>query len=163
GGGNDFRTAARKDHHPLHIVAKLPDVAGPYVRLQHGHCVLADLTFRQTGRGRYLVHEIVDQFRNVLATFREWRNADRHHRQPVVEVFPKPAAGDLLFQVAGGGGNDADVDIDLRRASLPLERLVDEDTQDLVWGLARHVPDFVEEQASAVGFLERARLARMFA
>jgi len=37
--------------------------------LQYRHRILADLPLRQSCRRRYLIHEVVDQFRNVLAAF----------------------------------------------------------------------------------------------
>src|SRR4051812_5239127 len=70
GGDDDFRTAARQNHDTLDIVAKLPDVSRPDVRLQYRHRILPDLAFRQTRRDRYLVHEITDQFGNILAALR---------------------------------------------------------------------------------------------
>ncbi len=85
--------------------------------MQYRHRVLADLAFRQAGVGRNLIHEIVDQFGDVLAPLRQRRDADRHYRQPVIEIFAEPARGDLFFQVAGGRGNDPDVDMDLGGAA----------------------------------------------
>ena len=63
----DFGSTAGQDHHPLDVVAQLADVARPDMRLQHRHRVLADLTLRQTGGERNLIHEVLDQFGNVLA------------------------------------------------------------------------------------------------
>ena len=159
----DLRAAAGQDHHPLDIVAQLADVARPDMRLQHRHRVLADLPLRQAGRERDLVHEIVDQFGNVLAPLRQRRHPDRHHRQPVIEILAEAALGDLLFEVARGRGDDADVDIDLGGAAGALEGLVDQHAQNLVLGLARHVGDFVDEQRAAMGLFQRAGLARLLA
>src|SRR6185312_14229479 len=142
GGDDDLRTAARQDHDPLDVVAQLPDVSGPDMGLQDRHGILPDLALRQAGRGRDLVHEIVYQFGDVLATFREWRYPDRHHRQPVIEILAETSLGDLLFQIARGRRDDADVDIDLAGTAGTLEGLVDQDPQDLVLGLARHIADF---------------------
>src|SRR6185312_8486321 len=106
GGDDRFRTTAGQNHDALDIVAELADVAGPHMRLQYRHRILADLPLRQAGRRRYLVHEIVNQFRDVLAAFRQRRNADRHHRQPVVEILTESPFGNLFLQVARGRGDD---------------------------------------------------------
>jgi hypothetical protein len=42
-----------------------------------------------------LVHEIVDQLGNVLAPLGQRRHADRHHRQPVIEILAEAPFGDL--------------------------------------------------------------------
>src|SRR5712664_1211622 len=110
---DDLRTAARQDHDALDIVAKLPDVSGPDMRLQYRHRILADLAFWQAGRDRDLVHEIVDQFGNVLPALRQWRHADRHHGKPMIEIFAESPLGNLLFQISCRGGDDANVDVDL--------------------------------------------------
>ena len=59
-----------------------------------------------------------------------------------------------------GRRDDADVDVDPVGAADALEGLVDEDAQDLVLRLARHVADLVEIERAAVRLLERADLAR---
>ena len=71
--------------------------------------------------------------------------------------------GDLLLEIAGRRGNDADIDADLRRAALPLKGLLDQHPQNLVLGLARHIADFVDEQRAAMRLFQRAGLARMLA
>ena len=88
------------------------------------------------------------------------RHADRHHREPVVQVLAELARGDLGFQVARGRGDDAHVDRDLAGAADALEGLIDQHAQDLVLRLARHVGDFVDEQRAAMRLLQGADLAR---
>ena len=105
------------------------------------------------------MHEIFDEARNILAPLGEWRHPDRHHRKAVIEIFAELAGGDLGFDVAAGRGNDAHVDLDLVRAADALERLLDENPQDLVLRLARHVGDLVDEQRSAMRLFECADLA----
>ena len=159
GADRGVGVAAGEDHQPLDVVAQLADVARPVVRLQHRHGVVADLALRQAGRLRNLLHEIVDEIGNVLAPLGQRRHADRHHRQPVIEVLAEAAGGDLGLDVAAGRGDDAHVDRDLGGAADALEGLVDQHAQDLVLRLARHVGDFVDEQRAAMRLLERADLA----
>src|SRR5207245_227340 len=97
GGDDDFRSAARQDHDAFDIVAKLPDISGPDMRLQYRHRVLTDLAFRQSGRDRNLIHEIINQFGDILAALRQRRHADRHHRKPMIEILAEAAFGDLFL------------------------------------------------------------------
>ena len=107
------------------------------------------------------VHEIFDQLGNVLAPLGERRHADRHHREPVIEILAEFAGGDIGFDVAAGRRDDAHVDRDLGAAADALEGLVDQHAQNLVLRLARHVGDLVDEQRAAMRLLERADLAAL--
>ncbi len=159
GGDRLGCVAARQDHQPLDVVAKLADVARPVVGLKHGHGVVADGARRQAGGARNLLDEMAHEQRDVLAPLGQRRNAQRHDGQAVEQVLAERALGDLALKVAAGGGNDAHVDGDAVGAADALEGLVDEDAQDLVLRLARHVADFVEVERAAVGLLQRADLA----
>ncbi len=80
---------------------------------------------------------------------RSWENA-----QAVEEVLAEPPLGDLAFEVAVGGGDDAHVHLALDggadRADLPLLQRA----QQLRLDGQRHLADLVEEQGAAVGQLE---------
>ncbi len=85
------------------------------------------------------------------------RHAQRHHGQAEVQVLAEPPGRDLRLQVAVGGGQHADVDVDRvlleptrskvfswsTRSSLACKRQVD-------------LGDFVQEDRAAVGHLEAA-------
>ena len=159
--GIDHRiwVAAGEDHQPLDVVAQLPDVARPIVRLQHRHGVLADAPLRQSGRLRNLVHEIVDEVGNILAPLGQRRHADRHNRKPMIEIFAEFALGDHRLEVARRRRHDAHIDGDLGASADTLEGLIDQHAQDLVLRLARHVSDVVDEQRAAMRLFERAGLA----
>ena len=92
--------ARGQDHQPLDIVAQLADVARPVVQLQNGQRVVGDLTARHAGRQRHLFHEIFDQLGNVLAPLGQRGNADRHHDEPVEEVFAQRPLLDRRRQIA---------------------------------------------------------------
>ena len=89
------RVAGGQDHQPLDVVAQLPDVAGPVVRLQHRHRVVGDAPLRQAGRGGDLVHEEGDQLGHVLAPLGQGRHPDRHDAEAVEQVLAEAAGGDL--------------------------------------------------------------------
>ena len=88
-------------------------------------------------------------------------HADRHDRQPVIEILAEFSGGDLGLDIAAGRGDDAHVDRDLGAAADALEGLIDQHAQNLVLRLARHVGDFVDEQRAAMGLFERADLAAL--
>src|SRR5262245_61148043 len=67
GGDDAIGIAADKDHQPLDVIAQLPHVAGPVVRLQHGHGVVADAARWQPGSDGNGLHEIAHELRQVLA------------------------------------------------------------------------------------------------
>jgi len=56
---------------------------------------------------------------------------------------------------------DPDVYIDLGGAALALEGPVDQHSQYLVLGFARHVADFIDEQRAAMPSFQCAGLARL--
>ena len=102
---------------------------------------------------------MLNQQRHILQPLSERRDRNRHDRQAMEQILAESPFADFPFKVAGGGGENADVDIDPVGAADALEGLVDKDAEDLVLGLARHVGDFVEVERAAMSFLEGADLA----
>ncbi len=80
--------------------------------------------------------------------------------QAVEEVLAEAPALHLLRQVAVGGGDDPDIDLDAGGTPDPLEGLLLQHAHDLALGLQRHVGDLVEQQRAAMGLLQRAHLGR---
>ena len=99
--------------------------------------------------------------RDVFAACAQRRQVDRDDVEAVVEVFAEAALADGLAKVDVGGGDDADVDLDLVDSAEVHEALVLEDAQDLGLGVQAHVADFVEEERAAVGDFEEPFLAAM--
>ena len=120
----------------------------------------ADPARREAHAGGDLLHEILDEFGDVLAPLGERGHADRHDRQAVEEVLAELAFGDRLGEVAARRRDDAHVDVDALRAADALEILVDQHAQDLGLRLARHVGDFVEIERAAMRLFERADAPR---
>ena len=100
----------------------------------------------------------MDQRGNVAEALPERRQRDRHDVQAIEEIGAEPALLHLLFEIAIGRGDDADVDADVRRAADPLERLFLEKPQQLGLEQRHHLADFVEEQRAAVRHLDQAAL-----
>ena len=105
---------------------------------------------------RVLLHEVVDQQRNVFAPIGQPRQIDRHDFQPMVQIFAKRAGGNRLLQVAIRGRQNPHIH---------FHRLVRADARDLAalqhaqqldLRRNRHVADFVQKQRAAVGVFEFA-------
>ena len=56
-----------------------------------------------------LAQEMARQVGNILDALAQGRQAQRHHIEPVIEVFAEQALGDQLAQIAVGGGDDAHI------------------------------------------------------
>ena len=76
-----------------------------------------------------------------------------------VEVAAELALGHVLFEVAVGGGDHADVDFDRLVAADALEGVAFQDAEELGLGGGVHLADFVEHEGAFVGLLELADLA----
>ena len=98
--------------------------------------------------------EVLDQRRDVLAPLAQRRDLDVDDVEAVVEVVAELARLDLAPQVAVGGGDDADVDLDRRRGADRQDLLRLDGAQQLDLQAERQVADLVEEDGAAAGALE---------
>src|SRR5262249_13916311 len=103
---------------------------------------------------RELVDQEVDQPGNVFLALLQRRQSDGGDAESVIEVFAERFLSDRLEQVAVGGGQDADIDLDRRAAAYPLEFALLQDAQQLDLRLVRDLGDLVQENGAAVGQLE---------
>ena len=98
---------------------------------------------------------------NVLAAFAQGRQANLDHVQAIVKIFAEPSLLHFLGKILVGGGDDADVDLDLLISADAVEAAFLQDAQKIGLQLGRDVADFIEEDCSAVGQFELAfRLGR---
>src|SRR5438067_12736656 len=102
------------------------------------------------------VDVVRDQQWDVTVAFAQRWQRDRHHLQAVEEILAEFALGDFLLEVAVGGGDDANVDADIRQTTDTLEGLLLEKPEELGLEARRHLADFVEKHRAAVGGLEQA-------
>ena len=58
----------------------------------------------------FLVGQVRDEERNVLASLPQRRHVDRKDVKPVVEIRAEPAGRDLLLEVPIGGRDQPDID-----------------------------------------------------
>src|SRR5882672_5098760 len=94
--------------------------------------------------------------RYVFAPLAKGRHPERKHLQPVIQIFAKAAFGDLAFQVAIRGGDDANVDaFCMSRTDRAYLSLL-QDPQELRLQRQWRLRDLVEEEGTAVRELEEA-------
>ena len=65
--------------------------------------------------------EFLGEHRHVFAPVAQGRDINRHDVEAEEQVFAEFLALDTLFEIAVGGGDDADVDLDGARAADALE------------------------------------------
>src|SRR6185437_3347096 len=80
------------------------------------------------------------------------------HRQTVVEVLSQVVVGESLLEIAIGGGQNADVDLDFLLATEAADRSRFDGAQQLDLDVGWHLRHFVEEDRTAVRHLESAGL-----
>ncbi|RML82255.1 hypothetical protein APX70_02986 [Pseudomonas syringae pv. maculicola] len=99
---------------------------------------------------------MLKQHQRIFATLAQWRDTQRGHVQPVIQVSPETALISRLTQVFLGGGDDADIQRDLLIAAHPLDNTLLQQAQQLDLHIHTHAFDFIEEQRAAIGKLELA-------
>src|SRR5262245_38407147 len=153
--GRDFqRRAGRQDDGALQHVFQLADVARPGVLLKPPHRPPADAVQALADPRRELVHQEVDEQRDVVLPLAQRRQADGEDVEAVVQVLAESFLLDLFEQVSVGGGDDADVHPDRGGAAHAVELALLEHAEQLHLGFRGQFADLVEEQRAAVGQLE---------
>src|SRR5205823_4956224 len=103
--------------------------------------------------------EVTDQRRNIVAPIAQRGGREGDDMEAVVEVLPELPGRDQRGQVAVGGGDDPDVDVDGALTADPLEFALLQDPEQLELERRGDVADLVEQQGAAMGQLEAPELA----
>src|SRR5438045_9592187 len=93
---------------------------------------------------------------DVLTALAKRRNLDRYDAEAEEQIASKPAGFCFCREISVRRRNDANVDLDRRRAADALELLFLQDAQELRLEIEAHLRDLIKEQRSAVGTLKRA-------
>jgi hypothetical protein len=112
---------------------------------------------RHPGAARQ-VQEVRDEQRDVLAPVAQRRDVDPHHVQAEVEVLAEAALADALLEVLVRRRDDPDVHRHGLRPAHALELPLLEEAQQLHLRGERDLAHLVQEDRSAAGHLELARL-----
>ena len=144
--GSRFRgdgAGGREDDASLHRIFQLADVARPLVVHQDAEGFRGEAGgFGAVFRGVEL-EEVLSEQGDVFAALTERRKLQHDDVEAVEEVFAEAAVFDGLLEVDIGGGDDADVDLDLTGAAEVHEAAVLQDTEDLGLHVHGHGTDLV--------------------
>ena len=104
--------------------------------------------------------EVRGQKRNVFRALAQRRQSQREDVQSVIEVAAEPSGAHVFHQVAIGGGDDPDVNVNRIAAAEPLEFALLQYAQQHHLQLRRQLSDLVQKERAAVGLLESSFAAR---
>src|SRR5208282_333882 len=127
-------------------------------KLQGGGRNAGDFFFSSGILGEALQKQVC-KARDIFFVIAQRRDVDGNHVEPVVKVFAKGAVFERGAQVAVGGGDQADVDLDGARSTQALEFALLQHAEKFDLDGGRHVSDFVEKERAFVGEFEFAGLA----
>src|SRR5215470_12836626 len=154
------RAACRKDDGSFDQVFEFPHIPRPMplLKLVHGFGWNAvDRLLHLPGK---LLREIANQQWNVIPPLSKRRNMDWEHIQPVVEVAPKLAVLNHLFQIAIRRGHETHIDSFCMSAPQAFELAFLQSTQELGLDFHRNIANFVEKQGPLIRQFEAADLLR---
>ena len=96
------------------------------------------------------------QERNVVTAFAQGWHVNGDHAEPIIQVFPETAFGNLLFKFFVCGRNDADIHIRFFGAADRAHLSFLQDSIELHLHGKAHIADLIEEKRAAMGRLEQA-------
>ena len=96
------RLALRKQDRPFKHVPELAEVARPGIVRKHAEHFRSERQVRIAEAGE----DVFAEPRYVLGPLPEWREDDREHAYPVIEVFPETAGFGFLEQIAVCGAQE---------------------------------------------------------
>src|SRR5450759_1927893 len=151
----DFR-AGMQNRQPLHDVRELANVSGPRVIAKQLERVAPPARFRLAASLQELLGEMLDQLENVVAALPEWRDLQRDHLQPEVEILAKGSRPHRTLEIVVRRRNNAHISANDSVPAHALDFLRLDRAQQLCLRVGAEVPHFIEEQGSAMRQLEPA-------
>jgi hypothetical protein len=109
--GNERLVARHHGHHAADFVRQLPDVAGPRVKQQVFHQLVADFDAGLVFFELELPNQVSDERRYFLAALAKLRHMEADDVEAVVEVFAELLAFDEVVEIRVGRGDHAHVDL----------------------------------------------------
>ncbi len=154
GGGE--AVAGGEDHHALDDAAEFADVAGPGVGLEKGEGVGRDGTDGALVKVGKFFEEVGGKKGDVAVAVFEGGEGDVDDVDAEVEVFAEFALANPVFEVAVGGGDKTEVDVDRGFAADAFEAAFLKDAEEFDLERGVELGDFVEEEGAGVGEFEAA-------
>jgi hypothetical protein len=96
----DLTARAHEDHGALDGVLQFADVPRPAARADRRHRGRRESVGAHAVLVRGTHEKILRQEHRVAIALAKWRHVDRHHVEPVVEIFAKPSASHGLAEIA---------------------------------------------------------------
>ena len=103
---------------------------------------------------------MLGQRQRVLGTLAQGRRLERHHVQAVKQIAAEIALLHGLFQIAIGGGQQPDIQLNGLGSAHAFHLALLQHAQELGLQEGRKLSDFVQENRAALGHLELALLLR---
>jgi len=115
----------------LDRILEFADVARPGVVKQSADGIRGHFRDRLTRLLTKSIDEVPYEECDVVRPLAKWRDGDRNHLEPVVQVLSELPLGDEVAQVPVGRGDDPDVHGPGAALAYPLDRVLLEDPQEL--------------------------------
>ena len=140
-------------------VLEFADVARPGLLLKQSDGFGGDGRGGNADLGAIFAKEVTSHFRDILLALVEGREGDGDDVEAIEEILAEHSFLDGSFEVAMGGGNDADIDGDGFPAADALDDFFLQDAKQLALQGEIHIADFIEENRAVLSLLEAADAA----
>src|SRR5271157_4523729 len=147
-----------QDRGALDRVLQLADIARPGIAHQQAHRALRKAHPGATQGFLILAQEVIGEQRDVILALAERRQRDIDHVYPVEQLLAEASGLDLLFEVAVGRAQNADVEADRLVGAERIAFALLHRAQQLDLERKRQLADLVEEYGAFVRRLQESHL-----
>src|SRR5574337_63912 len=112
----------REQDRPLDHCLQLPDIAGPVIVEKESHRPITDPLDRLARALSVFCDEILDELRDVGTSLAEGWDHKGDDVQPIEQVLPEEPIFDRLGRIPVGGGDHANVNVNLLFSPYSSER-----------------------------------------
>ena len=151
----DLLTGRHHDH-ALNDVEQLADVTRPVVGHETEHGRFGEVRLRLALLTGELARSMIDQQRDVLATFTQWWQMDLGAVDAEVEILAELLLLDLMTKVTIGRTHEPDIRVMFVVGTEPDDFTRLQHAKELGLHGQRHVTDLIQEERSLVGVFEDA-------
>ena len=141
-------------------VAQFPDVASPRMRAAYGKDVLVDADGMAAFRPQEAGDDGVGQQGDIGQALAQRRHDQVEEVEPVIKVFPELSLPDHLFEIAVGGGYQAEIHMAWRAAAQLLDLVFFQHAQQFCLEREGHLAYLVQKEGPAFRQFEQPFLAR---
>src|SRR6266571_8058379 len=122
----------RAERHPtFDHMGKFTHIAWPVILFQAAQGLRSQVPWFEVVSSRMALEKGLRQQGNIVAVLAEGRDVDAHHVQTIVQILTKRALADSIGEIAVGGCDDPDIDLDLAITANRAYLALFEDAQEL--------------------------------